>query len=77
MQEKPSPFLAAEWTGSELPGASTNRQHGFCALQPDALGNPHTSGRQLGTKRRAQTLFLNLGSTISHSRAPGHIAVLC
>lgn len=69
MPDKPSPFLAAEWPNSELPGASTHRQHGCCALQRDALGSHHTSGRQLGT------LGVTSGSAVSHGRAPGRIAL--
>lgn len=40
------------------------------AFPPSALVHPHTSGRQLGIKRRVWTLGLNLGSAIRHSWAP-------
>lgn len=37
---------------------------------PHTLGSPYTSGRRLGTERRAWTLGLNLGSTVRHSWDP-------
>lgn len=42
MPEKPSPFLAAEWPNSELPGASTHRQHGAVPynVTPLAVATP-------------------------------------